>query len=189
VYLQVKNIVSISISKNPKTKIKTAIINISTPNKNTFNFGDGAFSIKTMEEGTIKSYIIKPGNEIRIMLGYTFDDSYSIFNGMIASSQEIGNTTVITCVDFASTLHSVIPYNLDLNNETILAHDIKQEESNKETNNVAKKPENKPLSASEIEEANMTAGANLSDDKHEKNQYWQLVINKLSGINNLLQLF
>ena len=30
----------------------------------------------------------------------------------------------------------------------------------------------------------MTAGANLSDDKHEKNQYWQLVINKLSGINN-----
>jgi len=184
VYLQVKNIVSISISKNPKTKIKTAIINISTPNKNTFNFGDGAFSIKTMEEGTIKSYIIKPGNEIRIMLGYTFDDSYSIFNGMIASSQEIGNTTVITCVDFASTLHSVIPYNLDLNNETILAHDIKQEESNKETNNVAKKPENKPLTASEIEEANMTAGANLSDDKHEKNQYWQLVINKLSGINN-----
>lgn len=121
-YVQLKNITNISISKNPKTKIKTASFTITMPSKGFYNFNmnDGAFSIKTMRDGKIRGFIIKPGCEVRIMLGYNFNNSYSIFNGVVAGSQEVGNSLMITCADFASSLYNFIPNDLEVTNKNSL---------------------------------------------------------------------
>lgn len=123
-YVQLKNITSISISKNPKTKIKTANFTISMSSKGFYNFNlnDGAFSIKSMQDGKIRGFIIKPGCEVRIMLGYNFNNSYSIFNGLVVGSQEIGNSLMITCADFTSTLYNFIPGEEELTNESTLSN-------------------------------------------------------------------
>lgn len=121
-YVQLKNVTSISISKNPKTKIKTANFTISMPTKSYYNYNmnDGAFSIKAMQDGKIKGFIIKPGCEVRIMLGYSFNNSYSIFNGLVVGSQEIGNSLMVSCASFASTLYNFIPNELEVTNEKTL---------------------------------------------------------------------
>ena len=121
-YVQLKNVTSISISKNPRTKIKTANFTITMPSKSYYNFNmnDGAFSMKTMQDGKIRGFIIKPGCEVRIMLGYNFNNSYSIFSGVVAGSQEVGNSLMITCADFASSLYNFIPNDIEVTNRTSL---------------------------------------------------------------------
>lgn len=170
-YVQLKNVTGISISKNPKTKIKTANFTISMPSKGYYNFNmnDGAFSIKSMQDGKIRGFIIKPGCEVRIMLGYSFNNSYSIFNGLIAGSQEIGNTIMISCVDFTSTLYNYIPSIEDLTNESTLS------------NMKVKTPDKKEETGDGYSNRVFTESKKASDDE---NEFLEVLRNKKANLNN-----
>ena len=192
-YVQLKNITSISISKNPKTKIKTANFTISMASKGFYNFNmnDGAFSIKTMQDGKIRGFIIKPGCEVRIMLGYNFNNSYSIFNGLVVGSQEVGNSLMITCADFASTLYNFIPGEEELTNESTLSNMLvttapneNEAEHNGNDNRHSfsdKKATNKDESF--LSKVNRFFKKN-TDEVPEENDFLEALRNKKAGINN-----
>ena len=180
-YVQLKNITSISISKNPKTKIKTANFTISMSSKGFYNFNmnDGAFSIKSMQDGKIRGFIIKPGCEVRIMLGYNFNNSYSIFNGLVVGSQEIGNSLMITCADFTSTLYNFIPGEEELTNESTLSNMIvttAPNENEAEHNGTDNRHSFSDKKATGKDES-------LFSSKDE-NDFLEALRNKKAGINN-----
>lgn len=192
-YVQLKNITSVSISKNPKTKIKTANFTISMSSKGFYNFNlnDGAFSIKSMQDGKIRGFIIKPGCEVRIMLGYNFNNSYSIFNGLVVGSQEIGNSLMITCADFTSTLYNFIPGEEELTNESTLSNMLvttapneNEAEHNGNDNRHSfsdKKATNKDESL--ISKVKRFFKKN-TDETPEENDFLEALRNKKAGINN-----
>lgn len=100
------NISSISIVKDPKTKIKTATIEIVNIKKHVFSIGDdGSFNIKEMHNGDVEVIRIEPGDEIRIKLGYLHINN--IFNGAISDIRFLGNSMVLTCTSYASLLYSL----------------------------------------------------------------------------------
>ena len=192
-YVQLKNITSISISKNPKTKIKTANFTISMASKGFYNFNmnDGAFSIKTMQDGKIRGFIIKPGCEVRIMLGYNFNNSYSIFNGLVVGSQEVGNSLMITCADFASTLYNFIPGEEELTNESTLSNMIvttapnENEAERNGNDNIYSFSDKKATNKDEsfLSKVNRFFKRN-TDDIPEENDFLEALRNKKAGINN-----
>lgn len=180
-YVQLKNITSISISKNPKTKIKTANFTISMSSKGFYNFNmnDGAFSIKSMQDGKIIGFIIKPGCEVRIMLGYNFNNSYSIFNGLVVGSQEIGNSLMITCADFTSTLYNFIPGEEELTNESTLSNMLVTTAPNE--NEAEHNGNDNRHSFSDKKATNKDESLFSSKDE---NDFLEALRNKKSGINN-----
>lgn len=180
-YVQLKNITSVSISKNPKTKIKTANFTISMSSKGFYNFNlnDGAFSIKSMQDGKIRGFIIKPGCEIRIMLGYNFNNSYSIFNGLVVGSQEIGNSLMITCADFTSTLYNFIPGEEELTNESTLSNMLVTTAPNE--NEAEHNGNDNRHSFSDKKATNKDESLFSSKDE---NDFLEALRNKKSGINN-----
>nr|DAI42049.1 MAG TPA: peptidase [Caudoviricetes sp.] len=180
-YVQLKNITSISISKNPKTKIKTANFTISMSSKGFYNFNmnDGAFSIKSMQDGKIRGFIIKPGCEVRIMLGYNFNNSYSIFNGLVVGSQEIGNSLMITCADFTSTLYNFIPGEEELTNESTLSNMIVTTAPNE--NEAEHNGNDNRHSFSDKKATNKDESIFSSKDE---NDFLEALRNKKAGINN-----
>jgi len=192
-YVQLKNITSVSISKNPKTKIKTANFTISMSSKGFYNFNlnDGAFSIKSMQDGKIRGFIIKPGCEVRIMLGYNFNNSYSIFNGLVVGSQEIGNSLMITCADFTSTLYNFIPGEEELTNESTLSNMLvttapneNEAEHNGNDNRHSfsdKKATNKDESLTSKIKRFFKKD---NDETPEENDFLEALRNKKAGINN-----
>ena len=102
------NISSISITKDPKTKIKTATIEIINIKKHVFNVGeDGSFNIKEMANGKVDVIRIEPGDEIRIKLGYILNNN--VFNGAISNIQFGDNVMILTCTSFGALMYS---YNL-----------------------------------------------------------------------------
>jgi murein DD-endopeptidase MepM/ murein hydrolase activator NlpD/GH24 family phage-related lysozyme (muramidase) len=192
-YVQLKNITSISISKNPKTKIKTANFTISMASKGFYNFNlnDGAFSIKTMQDGKIRGFIIKPGCEVRIMLGYNFNNSYSIFNGLVVGSQEVGNSLMITCADFASTLYNFIPGEEELTNESTLSNMIvttAPNENEAEHNGYDNRHSFSDKKATNKDESLISKTKNFlkknTDETPEENDFLEALRNKKAGINN-----
>ena len=180
-YVQLKNITSVSISKNPKTKIKTANFTISMSSKGFYNFNlnDGAFSIKSMQDGKIRGFIIKPGCEVRIMLGYNFNNSYSIFNGLVVGSQEIGNSLMITCADFTSTLYNFIPGEEELTNESTLSNMLVTTAPNE--NEAEHNGNDNRHSFSDKKATNKDESLFSSKDE---NDFLEALRNKKSGINN-----
>lgn len=180
-YVQLKNITSISISKNPKTKIKTANFTISMSSKGFYNFNmnDGAFSIKSMQDGKIRGFIIKPGCEVRIMLGYNFNNSYSIFNGLVVGSQEIGNSLMITCADFTSTLYNFIPGEEELTNESTLSNMLVTTAPNE--NEAEHNGNDNRHSFSDKKATNKDESLFSSKDE---NVFLEALRNKKAGINN-----
>lgn len=180
-YVQLKNITSVSISKNPKTKIKTANFTISMSSKGFYNFNlnDGAFSIKSMQDGKIRGFIIKPGCEVRIMLGYNFNNSYSIFNGLVVGSQEIGNSLMITCADFTSTLYNFIPGEEELTNESTLSNMLVTTAPNE--NETEHNGNDNRHSFSDKKATNKDESLFSSKDE---NDFLEALRNKKAGINN-----
>lgn len=180
-YVQLKNITSVSISKNPKTKIKTANFTISMSSKGFYNFNlnDGAFSIKSMQDGKIRGFIIKPGCEVRIMLGYNFNNSYSIFNGLVVGSQEIGNSLMITCADFTSTLYNFIPGEEELTNESTLSNMLVTTAPNE--NEAEHNGNDNRHSFSDKKATNKDESLFSSKDE---NDFLEALRNKKAGINN-----
>lgn len=180
-YVQLKNITSVSISKNPKTKIKTANFTISMSSKGFYNFNlnDGAFSIKSMQDRKIRGFIIKPGCEVRIMLGYNFNNSYSIFNGLVVGSQEIGNSLMITCADFTSTLYNFIPGEEELTNESTLSNMLVTTAPNE--NEAEHNGNDNRHSFSDKKATNKDESLFSSKDE---NDFLEALRNKKSGINN-----
>lgn len=51
---------------------------------------------------------IKPGDEIRIHLGYSFEDSQTVFNGVITTINENFNMIQFSCTDFTPSLYKNI---------------------------------------------------------------------------------
>lgn len=100
------NISSISITKDPKTKIKTATIEIINVKKHILSVGeDGSFNVKEMNDGKVEVLKIEPGDEIRVKLGYLH--SNNVFNGVIKNIQYGNNIMVLTCTSFASLLYNI----------------------------------------------------------------------------------
>lgn len=98
------NISSISITKDPKTKIKTATIEIINIKKHVFSIGeDGSFNVKEMDNGKVDIIRIEPGDEVRIKLGYILNDN--VFNGAISNIQFGDNMMVLTCTSFGSLMY------------------------------------------------------------------------------------
>lgn len=98
------NISNISIVKDPKTKIKTATIEIIDIKKHIFNVKeDGSFNIKELNNGEVEIISIEPGDEIRIKLGYTLNNV--VFNGAISNINFGDNIMVLTCTSFNSLLY------------------------------------------------------------------------------------
>lgn len=110
VHIQLRGLNNISIIKNPKTKIKTCNFTLNYSNKIYFNqnLDDGSFHIQIKEDGKIRMQAIKPGDQIRIHLGYTFEDSYTVFNGTVVGIQEHFNMIQFSCTDFTSSLYKNI---------------------------------------------------------------------------------
>ena len=188
IVLKINHVTKISISKNPITKIKTATFSISTTNKATFNYNalDGSFSVKDMESGIIRSYIVKPGCEVRIMLGYSFENSYSIFNGLVASTQEYGNILNFNCVDFTSQLYNYIPFNLEVNNERkIGSPDSENSQHNPKilTKEKMDKEKNKMLETAGNTDV-IKQNRKEEDAEKKTNVAIDFVTNKRMGLNN-----
>lgn len=192
-YVQLKNITSVSISKNPKTKIKTANFTISMSSKGFYNFNmnDGAFSIKSMQDGKIRGFIIKPGCEVRIMLGYNFNNSYSIFNGLVVGSQEIGNSLMITCADFTSTLYNFIPGEEELTNESTLSNMLvttapnENEAERNGNDNINSFSDKKATNKDESLTSKIKRFFKKDNDEvPEENDFLEALRNKKAGINN-----
>lgn len=105
-YMILKNASSISVVKNPKTKIKTAKIILNNTSKSIFNFSpiNGSFDMKSLNNGEIDIIHVEQGDEVRIRLGY--DDKSQIFNGFINSIESNGSVLILTCSSFASILYN-----------------------------------------------------------------------------------
>lgn len=119
------NISNISITKDPKTKIKTATIEIINIKKHVFSIGeDGSFNVKEMNNGKIDVIRIEPGDEIRIKLGYILNNN--VFNGAISNIQFGDNIMVLTCTSFGALMYSYnIPKIAFTNSDSILGKSIK----------------------------------------------------------------
>ncbi|KYL05345.1 peptidoglycan DD-metalloendopeptidase family protein [Fusobacterium necrophorum] len=110
IHIQLKGLTNISIVKNPKTKIKTCLFSLNYANRIYFNrsLDDGSFHIQIKENGKIRMQAIKPGDEIRIHLGYSFEDSQTVFNGVITTINENFNMIQFSCTDFTPSLYKNI---------------------------------------------------------------------------------
>ena len=119
------NISSISIVKDPKTKIKTATIEIVDIKKHVFSVGeDGAFNIKEMKNGKVEVIRIETGDEIRIKLGYLAQNN--VFNGAITNIQFGSNTMILTCSSFAALMYGYNIPNVSFNTGTSFTGQIKE---------------------------------------------------------------
>lgn len=110
------NINSISVSKDPSTKIKTATIEIVNVKKHIFSVGeDGSFNIKEISNGIVDVIRIEPGDEIRIKIGDI--NSNNIFNGVITDIKIGNNTMSITCSAFGAAIYGYNIPNLYVAND------------------------------------------------------------------------
>ena len=105
-YMFLKNASSISIVKNPKTKIKTMTVAINNVSKSIFNFdfANGSFDMKTLKNGKVDIIHIEPGDEIRVRVG--FDEKIQMFNGFINVIENTGNQLILHCSSFTSLLYN-----------------------------------------------------------------------------------
>lgn len=106
IYMFLKNAASISIVKNPKTKIKSMTVVLNNTSKSIFNFdpNNGSFDMKSLNKGKIDIVHIEPGDEIRVRVG--FDEKIQLFNGFINVIENTGNQLVLNCSSFASLLYN-----------------------------------------------------------------------------------
>ena len=104
------NIVSLRISKDSDTKIKTATIVLIDLNKSySYDAGDAVNVQTTIGElsnsgQAVKQLNVEMGDEIRINEGFE-SKLKRVFNGYIAGVQQSGNQMIITCSSFASRLY------------------------------------------------------------------------------------
>lgn len=112
--ISLKNVSSVNLVKNPKTKIKTLNLVLTDVSKSIFNFDpvNGSFDIKTLESGKIDIIHIEPGDEIRLNLG--FDNKVQIFNGFINMIETVGNQLILACSSYTSALYNNKISNLEL---------------------------------------------------------------------------
>ena len=105
-YMFLKNVASISIVKNPKTKINTMTIVLNNTSKSIFNFdvSNGSFDMQSLKNGKIDIVHVEPGDEIRVRIG--FDTKIQMFNGFINVIQNTGNQLILNCSSFASLLYN-----------------------------------------------------------------------------------
>ena len=106
IYMFLKNAASISIVKNPKTKIKTMTVVINNVSKSIFNFdiSNGSFDMKSLSNGKIDIVHVEPGDEIRVRIG--FDKKIQMFNGFINVIENTGNQLILHCSSFTSLLYN-----------------------------------------------------------------------------------
>lgn len=106
IYMFLKNASSISIVKNPKTKIKTMTVIINNVSKSIFNFdiSNGSFDMKSLSDGKIDIVHVEAGDEIRVRIG--FDKKIQLFNGFINVIENTGNQLILHCSSFASLLYN-----------------------------------------------------------------------------------
>lgn len=133
-YLMLKNVSSISIVKNPKTKIKVANIILNDVSKSIFNFDpfNGSFDLKTLKNNKIDILHIEVGDEIRVRLGY--GKNIQVFNGFIQEISGSSNQLMLSCSSFASGLYSEVIENITVDTHgTLVTEYFKKVKTNFES--------------------------------------------------------
>lgn len=117
--ISLKNVSSINVIKNPKTKIKTLNLVLTNTSKSIFNFNqnNGSFDIKSLNNGKIDIIHIEPGDEIRITLG--FNKKAQVFNGFINIIENTGNQLILACSSFTSALYNNKISELDMSSSDL----------------------------------------------------------------------
>lgn len=101
-----KNLASVRINYDPKTKIKTAKLISIDPNKKIIRADkDGGISIQVDENGEIEIFTIEAGDIIEVKLS-PFDEKKTVFKGTISNITDSGNIIEIDAANLASSMYS-----------------------------------------------------------------------------------
>ena len=118
-YIELSNVASIRVSKDPSTHIKVANVSISNIGKNFIfkNKNDTSFVAQGMD-GSEDIYNLEVGDEIQISMGYK-NKLKKIFQGYVLSLDYRGDLIEMNCTSFASSLATKVSQISDDETETV----------------------------------------------------------------------